>query len=102
MSFNEAVRRRAGERDPIEAFEATPPYEAAALLNWITLSMVPATSISPDGTSYDLRLDAENEIGFYVENDAFKGAMLAADHCPASGHALNWKFRIKRRCGRRT
>lgn len=29
---------------------------------------------------------------FYVTNDAFKGAMLAADYEPVNAKALNWNF----------
>jgi hypothetical protein len=101
MSYRKNVRARAGELHPVEAFREMPDYLRGALL-WIKRSMVPASSVQQDCTSYCLSLDAEEEIGVYIPNDAFKSAMLASGYEPADGNALNWHFRIRRRHWRRT
>jgi hypothetical protein len=102
MSYLEEVRVRAGERHPDKAFREMPDYLRGALLLWIELLMVPAFSVQQDCTSYSLKHDAQDEIGVYIPNDVFKGAMLVAGYKLADGDALNWQFRIKRRHWRRT
>jgi|SRR5215216_1307394 len=101
MSYRKNVRAQAGELHLVEAFREMPDYLRGALL-WIKRSMVPASSVQQDCTSYGLIHDPEEEISVYIPNDAFKGAMLASGYEPADGDDLNWHFRIRRRHWRRT
>lgn len=76
-----------------EAYERLTPAEQAALLEWIRLAIKSAKTIAPN-TSYGIKHDFE-EVGFYITNGQFKGAMLTAGYAPANPDELNWEFRIR-------
>jgi hypothetical protein len=79
--------------DRPEAYEKLAPAEQAALLEWTRLAMKPTKSVAPN-TSYGIKHDFE-EVGFYITNGQFKGAMLTAGYAPANPDELNWEFRIR-------
>ena len=66
------------------------------LAAWIRLAVQPAKT--PEiYTSYSMKHDFEDDTGWHVTNDEFKGAMLAAGHEPVDPRALNWCFRVRPR-----
>jgi hypothetical protein len=101
MSYNAMVRERGGEDHPVEAYRAMPDHRAAALDLWIRLALSPRKTVKRFVTSYGLKHQAEDDIGTYISNAQFKGAMLAQGYEPADGIDLNWEFKIKPREGRR-
>jgi hypothetical protein len=67
------------------------------LREWIAMTFAPARRANPL-TSYAWKHRFEgSEKGFYVTNDQFKAAMLAAGYKPTKGTAddLNWRFKVK-------
>jgi hypothetical protein len=76
-----------------EAYEKLAPAEQAALLEWIRLTIKPVKTVAPS-TSYGIKHTFE-EVGFYISNGQFKGAMLAAGYAPVNPDELNWEFRIR-------
>ena len=62
-------------------FFSLEPSEREYLLNWITLNLQQIKSENRRHTSYGLKHlfeDDKEQDGFYVNNGAFKGAMLEA------------------------
>lgn len=70
--------------------------EKAALLEWIRLAVRPASRFRTTVTSYGLKHCFE-EVGFYVTNGEFKGAMEASGYegRPREPHYPNDVYRIK-------
>ena len=76
-----------------EAYERLSTVEQATLLEWIRLAIEPAKTTGP-GSSYGIK-HAFEEVGFYISNGRFKGAMLAAGYAPVNPDELNWELRIR-------
>jgi hypothetical protein len=85
------------ELDSPKEFDLLPPLKRELLLRWIDLVLYPAVTIWRDTTSYGLKHAAEDDLGFYISNGQFKGAMLAAGHKPADTWEQNWMFRVRPR-----
>lgn len=77
-------------------YERLAAAEKRALVTWINAVMAPAYRVDTHATSYGMKHDFE-EVGFYVTNGQFKGAMLACGYKPVDPAALNWRFRVKPR-----
>src|SRR5581483_2647852 len=75
-------------------FETLSTEHKDMVLDWIARTIMPARSIPLD-TSYGMKHWLEEEIGLYVSNGAFKGAMLRAGYKPLNPNALNWRFRYR-------
>ncbi len=65
-----------------------------AMACFIGLAMAPRDNVGP-GSSYGMKHDFERATGIYVNNDVFKGAMLAAGYEPVNRDDLNWTFRVR-------
>ena len=79
-----------------EEFDCLPSEDRSRVLDWIGRSFAPSGSrnASP-GISYGMKHWLEEDLGFYITNGAFKGAMLAAGYQPWDATALNWEFRCR-------
>jgi hypothetical protein len=78
-----------------EDYKTLPEEEKQALQEWIRLAIQPAkTTVSRD--SYALKHEYKRQVGLYVTNGQFKGAMLQAGYKPINPNEINWSFRIKR------
>jgi hypothetical protein len=78
-----------------EEYELLSPEQRAALGRWIGENIVPSRRPGKR-TSYGLKHTFEDsEGGFYVNNGAFKGAMLAAGYAPVGAVEPNWTFRAE-------
>ena len=82
-----------------EQYEQLEQRKKELLQQWINERVKPhlIQSYNPSLTSYGLKHYFEREIGVYVTNGAFKGAMLAAGILPESYEALNWVFKVGKR-----
>jgi hypothetical protein len=76
-------------------FDVLPPAKQAALLAWIAQVMKPASTFGRH-TSYGIK-HAFEDVGFYVTNGEFKGAMLVAGYVPKDPDELNWTFKARPR-----
>jgi hypothetical protein len=85
------------ELDSPKEFDLLPPLKRELLLRWIDLVLYPAVTIWRDTTSYGLKHAAEDDLGFYISNGQFKGAMLEAGYEPADTWEQNWMFRARPR-----
>jgi hypothetical protein len=83
------------ELDSPKEFEHLPPLKRELLLRWIDLVLYPAVTVWRDATSYGLKHAAESDLGFYVSNGQFKGAMIEAGYDPADSWEQNWLFRAR-------
>lgn len=77
--------------------------ERLLLVDWIKDRLVHSDSDSSSHThigpssSYGLKHLAGRELGFYISNGAFKGAMLECGFVPEDEEHLNWQFRYEER-----
>lgn len=71
----------------------------ARLQKWIDERVRPnlIKSYNPYLTSYGLKHYFEQDVGLYISNGVFKGAMLAAGIQPKEYDRLNWVFQISKR-----
>ncbi|XYH94860.1 YozE family protein [Sorangium sp. So ce1128] len=73
--------------------------EQETLLSWIRDNFVPAKSVLRQ-SSYTLKHSFESasgpQVGFYITNGHFKGAMLAAGFESIDPKARDWYFRVRR------
>jgi hypothetical protein len=83
------------EPDSPKEFDLLPPLKRELLLRWIDLVLYPAATVWRDATSYGLKHAAEDDLGFYISNGQFKGAMLEAGYEPADAWEQNWMFRVR-------
>lgn len=68
------------------------------LLDWVKEHFQPTKNTYHYKSSYGLKHIFEaTEVGFYICNGEFKGAMRAAGFEPEYEHAMNWDFKISRR-----
>jgi hypothetical protein len=81
--------------DSPKEFDLLPPLKRELLLRWIDLVLYPAATVWRDATSYGLKHAAEDDLGFYISNGQFKGAMLEAGYEPANTWEQNWLFRTR-------
>jgi hypothetical protein len=86
---------RLHEPDSPKEFVLLPPLKRELLLRWISRTMYPTATVWRDATSYGLKHAAEDDLGFYISNGEFKGAMLKAGHEPADTRERNWLFRAR-------
>lgn len=82
-----------------EQYEQLEQRKKELLQQWINERVKPylIQSYNPSLTSYGLKHYFEKEIGVYVTNGSFKGAMLAAGILPESQEALNWVYKVGKR-----
>ena len=83
------------EPGPPAEFNLLPPLKRELLLQWISRTMCPAVTVWKDATSYRLKHVAEDDLGFYVSNGEFKGAMRTSGYEPADTWEQNWLFRAR-------
>jgi hypothetical protein len=81
--------------DSPKEFDLLPPLKRELVLQWISWTMCPAVTIWRDATSYGLKHAAEDDLGFYISNGQFKGAMLEAGYEPVDTLDRNWLFRAR-------
>lgn len=71
--------------------------EQEALLHWILGNFIEAKSALRRETSYTMKHWFErSQVGFYITNGHFKGAMLAAGFQPTNPKDNDWRFRVRR------
>jgi hypothetical protein len=74
------------------AYAKLPDGKKTALQGWIREALLPSDA-KGHYSSYGLKhAFADSDVGFYVTNGEFKGAMLVAGYGPINRHALNWMF----------
>jgi hypothetical protein len=83
------------EPDSPKEFDLLPLLKRELLLRWIDLVLYPAATVWRDATSYGLKHAAEDDLGFYISNGEFKGAMLEAGYESADAWEQNWMFRVR-------
>jgi predicted alpha/beta hydrolase family esterase len=80
--------------DPIRFLELE-SWKQAHLVNWILQRLVPGTKINTSRSSYSLKHYFSDDIdGFYINNGAFKGAMLISGFSVKNESSQNWYFNI--------
>lgn len=85
---------RAAGNNPLD-FTKLPDNEKITLVNWIVAFFKPIKTVNNRHSSYGLKHVFEHApLGFYVNNGAFKGAMLIAGFEPVDPNELNWRFKI--------
>lgn len=96
MTYSETVK--APENQPTD-YDLLSEEEKAALQKWIDerIRSYIIKKFNGSFTSYGLKHYFEREVGIYVSNGAFKGAMLEAQILPKNYEDLNWKFKISKR-----
>ena len=96
MTYSETVK--APENQPTE-YDLLSEKEKAALQKWIDERIRPniIKTYNRSFTSYGLKHYFEHEVGLYVSNGAFKGAMLEAQILPKNPKDLNWVFKLSRK-----
>lgn len=67
--------------------------EREAILNWVDENLKPIKLINLRHTSYGLKHLCEEDVGFYVHNDAMKKAMAIKGY-EMEGRSINWNFNI--------
>ncbi len=75
-------------------FETLEVLEKAILLTWIAYAVQPHTNYGTYSSYGYKHMFAD--VGFYVTNGQFKGAMLAAGYEPKDRDAQNWVFLAKK------
>ncbi len=72
--------------------------EQKQLVEWCKDAFLPIRTVNKEHTSYGLKeMFEKSQKGFYINNGAFKGAMLEAGFKVSDEDALNWKFKISKR-----
>ena len=87
-------------KDPINQpadYDSLSEKEKAVLQKWIDERIRPhiGERYNNSFSSYTLKHLFRNNIGLYVSNGAFKGAMLEAGILPKNQEDLNWVFKIR-------
>lgn len=83
------------ELDKPECFDKVPSKEKAQVMQWISKNIEPLQTYSRKHTSYGLKHWLQYDIGIYLTNGAFKGAMLESGYRPQKEDEQNWIFRAK-------
>jgi len=79
--------------DPLD-FLRLPEEEQQALLDWIDCTFGLDDAVYP-GSSYGLKHWFEREIGIYVTNGQFKGAMIQFGYDPVDPRYINCRYLVK-------
>jgi len=79
--------------DPLD-FLRLPEDERQALLDWIEYTFDPDDAVYP-GSSYGLKHLYEREMGNYVTNGQFKGAMIQYGYDPVDSREINCHYLVK-------
>ena len=80
--------------DPLD-FLRLPESEKEALNNWIDYALEPDNDNLCPNHSYSLKHIYERDIGNYVTNGQFKGAMIQYGFDPVNPRELNSYYRVK-------
>lgn len=79
-----------------ELIDDLSPDQQSDLIGWIDEFISPSKYKNTRHNSYSLKHRFEkSDKGFYLTNNQFKDAMLAAGHFPVDQDALNWEYKIK-------
>lgn len=78
-----------------QQYKSLTKTEKDVLQFWIYRAFIEAKTVNRNHTSYGLKHHFEF-YGFYVNNGAFKGAMLKAGYRADNPYDLNWLFNIKK------
>lgn len=78
-----------------QEYKSLTKTQKKALQFWISRAFTEAKTINRNQSFYGLKHHFEF-YGFYVNNGAFKGAMLKAGYRPDNHYDLNWLFKIKK------
>ncbi len=78
-------------------FTDLPLQEQKAVIKWIGENFLPRKTALDDWSSYSLKHFIQNDIGIYMTNCQFKGAMLQCGYEPVYFGELNWVFCLSKR-----
>lgn len=98
LHFKERDKNNTGKNDPNEFLKLS-PEDQERLLNWISLNTTRRNQYNYAFNSYSLKHLLPNNL--YVNNGAFKGAMLVAGYRVLDKDKLNWIFNVYVRKKRR-
>lgn len=84
--------------DHPEEFDKLPDDQQEIVIKWIKENILPRKTINHIHTSYGLKHIFEaDQVGFYMTNGEFKGAMIACGHEPVKMDDLNCNYRISQK-----
>jgi hypothetical protein len=78
-------------------FTDLPLQEQKAVIKWIGENFLPRKTALDGWSSYGLKHFIQNDIGIYMTNCQFKGAMLQCGYEPVKFDELNWVFGLSKK-----
>ena len=89
---------RESELNHPDAFDELSADQQKIVMEWIKENFNPRKSPTNEHTSYGLKHIFEDaDVGFYMTNGMFKGAMIACGFKPVVANVLNCWYRISKK-----
>lgn len=88
------MERQFSPLDYPEMYEQLSSEEKGVLAEWISQHLTPRKTANYRHSSYGLKHHFQRNTGLYVNNGAFKGAMLEAGYQAVNKRKQNWQYRI--------